>query len=531
MKLKRHQKIKGAINIEYKNIGHLFFTQADRNPAKIFLISPYSKKSSYTYSEIKERVILTENYLLNIGLIKGDRINIILLNSIEFLLLYLASLSLGITVVPINPELSSREMLYIIKNSQAKVVLYAEIFDFKIKEIKKQIQSLKIIKLHNLPNFEPIKKINKIITKNLYNPDLELTDEAVIIYTSGTTGNPKGVVLPHLNLLADTKAICNCLKFSSQIRSLGILPLFHNNGQVVTFLAPLFAGGTSVIADIKSSLMSFWYLVNKYKINWTSVMPSILAILLSLPSIRKDKSMKGIICAGQVLTRNIQNNFEKRFRIPIFEGFGLTETTSFACINYYPASKRKIGSIGKPIITNEMSIQNEKGKILDPYESGEICIRGLNVACEYLNLPVRNRTAFANGWFHSGDFGYQDKEGFFYFQCRKDFLIIKGGENIYPAEIENIFYEHKSVKECAVIGIPDSLLGENICAFVELKSNNFKTTSDELKKYLSGKIANFKQPKKIIITNNLKDLKEIPRGPTKKILYRVLEKYYSDHFQ
>ena len=191
----------------------------------------------------------------------------------------------------------------------------------------------------------------------------------------------------------------------------------------------------------KASLMSFWSLIDEHKVSWTSVMASILSILLSIPKKRKDNTLQGILCGGQTLTRSVQNEFENRFRVPIFEGYGLTETTSFSCINDYPAKKRKIGSIGKQLPTNEMTILDNDGKELGPNIEGEICIRGYNVACEYLGLPKENKKSFTNGWFHSGDYG-KDKDGYFYFHGRKDSLIIKGGENIYPAELENIIFNH-----------------------------------------------------------------------------------------
>ena len=349
----------------------------------------------------------------------------------------------------------------------------------------------------------------------------------MIIYTSGTTGNPKGVVLNHLNLLSDAKAISEWFQFSNDTRTLCILPLFHNNGQIVTLLTPLYSGGSTVIIKGKISLISFWEIVEKYEINWTSVMSSILAILLSIKKERKDATMKGIICGGQILTESLQKLFEERFKVPIFEGYGLTETTSFACFNNYPKEKRKNRSIGMPLPINEMTIMNEKGSELEPNKEGEICIRGLNVATEYLGLSEKNKESFKKGWFHSGDFGYKDNEGYYYFKTRKDFLIIKGGENIYPAELENVLFQNPEIEECAVIGIPDDLLGEEICAFVKIKEKS-EITEQELKRFCTGKIANFKQPKKIIIINKLKDLKEIPKGPTKKVLYRKLREYYKN---
>lgn len=440
--------------------------------------------------------------------------------------MYFAALTLGVTVVPINHDLAPPEMLYIIKNCESKVVFYDSVFEHKIEKLSDAVRDdTHLIGLHRFPKFEPL--ITEFATQEheLKIPELKLTDEAVIIYTSGTTGDPKGVVLTHLNLLSDAKAISERFQFAAETRTLCILPLFHNNGQVVTLLAPLYAGGSTVIVKGKASLMAFWRLVEKYGITWTSVMPSILSILLSLPIERKDKTLHGIICGGQVLTKSVQNDFETRFGVPIFEGYGLTETTSFACFNNYPAENRRACTVGTPLPINEMAIFDESSNELGPNVEGEICIRGINVANGYLALPQKNKESFANGWFHSGDFGYRDESGYYYFRSRKDALIIKGGENIYPAELENILFQHPAVAECAVIGIPNKLLGEEICAFVKLKACA-KTTTDELKQFCKGKLAKFKQAKKIIIIDELDDLQAIPKGPTKKVLYRKLREYY-----
>jgi acyl-CoA synthetase (AMP-forming)/AMP-acid ligase II len=172
-----------------------------------------------------------------------------------------------------------------------------------------------------------------------------------------------------------------------------------------------------------------------------------------------------------------------------------------------------------------MAVLDEDGNEVPPGTEGQICIRGLNVANEYLGLPERNRTSFANGWFHSGDFGHMDVDGYFYFGSRKDHMIIRGGENIYPAELENVIFEHPAVAEVAVIGVPDKLLGEAIVAFVKLH-DDAQATPQELASFCTGKIALFKQAREIYIIDHLPNIDSLPKGPTKKVLYRELKDYY-----
>ena len=519
-----HQRISKEVKIEYNNIYELFKTKLLQDQNKEFIFFPINEV--FTYKEFHEKFLKVAKYLENKNLKKGDRISVIIPNSPEFILIYFASLTSGITFVPINKNLASREILYIINNSKSKAVFYDYAITNKIEEIKNQIADKLLISLNKLPDFEPLKENLEI--KNFEVPKVELNDEAVIIYTSGTTGNPKGVISSHLNLLSDSKAISEWFHFSPETRTLCVLPMFHNNGQVVTLLTPLYAGGSTVVVKHKVDFTQFWSLIKEYNINWTSVVPSILSMLLSFPNDRIDTTMRGIICGGQILTRAVQNNFETRFKVPIFEGYGLTETTSFACFNNYPSEKRKIGSIGIPLPVNEMIILDDEGNELKANQEGEICIRGLNVAQGYLDLPEKNKKSFENGWFHSGDFGYKDEYDYYYFKTRKDFLIIKGGENIYPVELENVLYQHPAVSECAVIGIPDEIFGEEICAFVKLKENII-LKEDELKLFCLEKIAKFKQAKKIVIIDELNDMGELPKGPTKKILYRELKEYYMNN--
>jgi acyl-CoA synthetase (AMP-forming)/AMP-acid ligase II len=521
-----HQKMDSQITFDYSNVGQLLSKKVQENSNKTFLICPGKKTDKFTYLEFKSLVDKTIKFLKHIDLKKNDKIALIFHNSPEFLILYFAGLTMGLTIVPINPDMAQREIKFIIENSKSNAVFYVDKLESKINEISNFYDKIK---------FKKIESINDLALSNedkleIQNIEVGLTELAVIIYTSGTTGNPKGVKLSHLNLLSDALSISKIFNFNPETRALCILPLFHNNGQITTLLAPLYAGGSTIIVKGKASLYSFWDLVSEYKATWTSVMASILSILLSLPKERKDKTLIGLLCGGQVLTKSIHNNFEKRFGVPIFEGYGLTETTSFSCINDFPAEKRRIGSIGKALETNEMSILNENDQNVGPNVEGEICIRGYNVTLGYLGLEEKNKIAFRNGWFHSGDFGRKDEDGYYYIHGRKDSLIIKGGENVYPAEVENLLYQHNDVDECAVIGIPDKLLGEEICAFIKNKINK-KLTEEELKEFCKGKIAAFKQPKKIIIINDLEDLENIPKGPTKKILYKELKKYYLEHFQ
>ena len=446
--------------------------------------------------------------------------------------MYFAALSSGIIVCPINYNLVPREISYIVNDSKSKILFTDEEYIIKVEEILPEIPGIREIIIFSEGKADPkyfnlYQTIDDKPCEIIKDDNIDLDDKSVIIYTSGTSGNPKGVTLTHANLLADAQAIAEWFAFNSDTRTLCILPLFHNNGQIVTFLAPLWGGGSTIMIKGNVSLIAFWDLVNKYKANWSSVIPTILSVLLSFKRKRTDHHMQGIICGGALLPQSVQLQFEEIYNVPVFEGYGLTETTSFSCFNPLITSERKIGSIGKELPVNEMAIMDDDGNILPDDSVGEICIRGFNVFLEYCNLPERDKIAFRGGWFHSGDFGHRDSDGFYYISGRKDDLIIKGGENLYPREIENVVYMHPAVKDCAAIGIDHPIWGQDVAIFIEGKEN-MSITSEEIRKFCEDKIAVFKIPSKVFFINELPGLKEIPKGPTKKILRKELEKFYRD---
>jgi len=531
---REYQKIGTDFHFEFTSVFSLFFMRCKQQPHNEFLISLYkADEDRYTYQTFYEQVLRLREYLVSQNIKSGDVINIIIQNSAEFLIVYFGALSLGAVVSPINYNFAAREMLFIIKDSQGKMLFADEEVLDRIEQVRDQIdRDYRIIQFSRINTKYPYPVFNNIIRDSQPRPidplqknEVHLNDRAVIIYTSGTSGNPKGAILTHANLLADAQAIAEWFRFDATTRALCILPLFHNNGQVVTLLAPLWSGGSTIMIKGNVSLMLFWELAEKYKATWSSVIPTILSVLLNHRIGQKEKSLKGIICGGALLPKSVQLEFEKRFDVPIYEGYGLTETTSFSCFNPLEISKRKIGSIGRPLPVNEMAILDPDGQELPPHEIGEIGIRGLNVFLEYLNLPERNAAVFKEGWFHSGDYGFKDEDGYYYIQGRKDDMIIKGGENIYPREIENLVYMIPSVNECAVVGVPHAIWGEALVLFVETAQGE-KIERADLLEFLKNRIAFYKIPSEIYFIDELSGISEMPKGPTKKILRKELKKYY-----
>jgi len=515
-----HQQLERPVNLPYSNFFDLLKTHTDRGPDRPFVLFPESGRD-YTYRQFFNVALAAAEWLTVVAPAQKT-IALVLRNTPEFLAIYFGAVFLGITVVPINPDLAPREIRFIIENSESSTVFYDPVFQSKIAVLESEMSAA--VKFLALGDVADLPKVDAAAVEARL-PRVEPTTPAVIIYTSGTTGNPKGVLLSHMNFLADGKAVSEWFQFTPDTRSLCILPLFHNNGLVMSLTTTLYQGGSIVWTDPKSSLRSFWPLVEKYQATFTSVMPSVLAAILAFGLEGRRNSLQGIICGGQLLPLSLAEQFEARFGVPIFEGFGSTEASSYSSFNPYPAEKRKLGSVGKELPVSEMKVVDEADVEVPDGTEGELCIRGINVAIGYLKLPELQKLRFRNGWYHSGDYGYRDKDGFYYFRGRKDDLIVKGGEKIYPAEVENVLSLHPNVAESAVVGVDDAILGQEICAFVRLK-DDAPSNEGELLEYCAKSLARFKQPKRIVIINRLGNMPELPKGPTKKILHRELRDYY-----
>jgi len=515
-----HQQSERPIELPYSNFLDLLRTHAEIAPAREFLIFPESGRK-YSYRQFFEIAVAAADWLGNIAP-KQSTIGVVLRNTPEFLAIYFGAVFRGMTVVPVNPDLAAPEIRFIVENSESTTVFYDPALKAKLAGLESDMFSA--VRFLPFGDVADLAKID-VAAVEARLPQVEPTTPAAIIYTSGTTGYPKGVILSHMNFLADGKGMSEWFQFTSDTRSLCILPLFHNNGLVVSLATTLYMGGSIVMVDPKSSLRSFWALVERYNATFTSVMPSILAAILAFGFEGRPGLLKGIICGGQLLPLSLAEKFEARFGVPIFEGFGSTEASSYSCFNPYPAEKRKLGSVGKVLSVCEMKVVDDADVEVPDGTEGELCIRGINVAIGYLKLPELQKLRFRNGWYHSGDYGYRDSDGFYYFRGRKDDLIVKGGEKIYPAEVENVLSLHPNVAESAVIGVDDAILGQEICAFVKLK-DNAASTEKELLSYCAESLARFKQPKRIVIINRLDDMLDLPKGPTKKILHRELRDYY-----
>ncbi len=358
------------------------------------------------------------------------------------------------------------------------------------------------------------------------NPDalpeigMNAQDDAFIFYTSGTTGNPKGVLLTHYNSLHAIASLEEGLRQErGQEVALIFLPIFHVNAMFSCIAG--FNGGVKVVLRQGFSASEFWEVVERYRVTFWSAVPAVYNILLQTPETAEGRDLSSVkfgICGAAPMPIETFRRFEETFGIKIIEGYGLTEGTVASSINPVDGT-RKIGSIGKPLPGQEMKIRDDDGAELPQGEVGELCVYGGNVMKGYLRKPEANAETLRDGWLRTGDMAYMDEDGYFFIVDRKKEMIIRGGENIYPKEIDNVLYSHPKILEAAVVGVPDEIMGEEAKAYVVLKPKE-TMTEEEVRKFCKENLASFKVPRYVEFID------ELPKNIIGKTLKKHLKKQH-----
>jgi long-chain acyl-CoA synthetase len=338
-------------------------------------------------------------------------------------------------------------------------------------------------------------------------------DPALLMYTSGTTGQPKGALLTHANLLAAARAVAGWHGLGPADRCLSSLPLYHINGQVIATVTPFVSGG-SLVAPHRFSVSTWWDTVERHAPTWINVVPTIVAYLLNAADPRRAYRFPSVRfgrCASAPLPPEQHRAFERTFGIPVIEAMGLTESASVAFANPQDPARRKYGSPGLPCGVEAKVIEPESGRTLPPDAPGEICLRGPNVMRRYYASPEQTAKAFdTEGWLRTGDLGYRDADGYYFITGRLKELIIKGGENIAPREIDEALLRHPAVLEAAAVGIPDTDYGQEILACVVVRPGA-AVTEAELRAFCLAELGRYKTPKAF------RFVPELPKGPSGKV--------------
>lgn len=496
---------------EFQNIPDLLQARIVEAPDKPFLFSQ-SDNRQFTYQEFGRAVQRSAALLSARGIGKGDAVSLLMPNSVEYVIAYFACWQLGALAGPVNSLLKADELTYIISNSDTKALLVNSEYLAIVTQVSDQLPALKHVIV-----FDDVAESTRDDDDVLPHASISPDDEAIIIYTSGTTGKPKGCLLTHGNVIANARQISEWLGFGETDRLLTIMPLFHMNAVSVTTMAALYAGGSSVVSQ-KFSASRFWQIISDYKITSFGSVATMLSMLLStypegVPEGLHTEQLRFAMCGSAPVPAETIRRFEETFGCLVIEGYGLSESTCRSTFNP-PDTRRRAGSCGLPI-GNEMQVVDEEDNEVEVGALGEIVLRGDNILKGYYRNPEATAVAFRNGWFHTGDIGYKDADGFYFIVDRKSDMIIRGGENIYPREIDEVLYQHPAVASAAVIGVPDDLYGEEVAGFVVLREGS-EVSEAELIDFCKLHLADYKCPKTIRL------VKDIPKGPTGKLLKREL---------
>ncbi|WP_243291439.1 fatty acid--CoA ligase family protein [Bacillus sp. FJAT-47783] len=484
---------------------------------------------SYTYKKLEESINRFADSLTKLGVNKGDHIALLLGNSPHFVISLYGALKVGATVIPVNPTYTSKEIGYILNNGDVKLVITIDkllpLFETMNEQFPKVVNivscptSSESIDIESFPSLkgklEPFTSLVANGSPHYEGPTLQEDDVAVILYTSGTTGKPKGAMLTHKNVFSNAADVGAYLQMNYDDKVIAALPMFHVFCLTVALNGPLMAGATVIIVP-KFSPAEIFRLVKTYKATVFAGVPTMYNFLLQYEDGEPSdlQSLKLCISGGASMPVALLNGFEKKFNVRVSEGYGLSEASPVTTFN--PLDRpRKAGSIGTSILHVENKVVNELGEEVAPGEVGELTVRGPNVMKGYYKMPEETAHALRDGWLYTGDLAKKDEEGYFYIVDRKKDLILVGGYNVYPREVEEVLYDHPDVVEAAVIGIPDPEYGEAVKCFVVSKNKGL--TEDDLLQYCSDSLAKYKIPRSIEF------LEELPKNTTGKILRRALK--------
>ncbi len=470
-----------------------------------------------TYKMFDEMSNRVATGLISMGLKPGEYVGICYPNSIQWLVFYFGILKAGAVAVTYAYALSKDELVFLASHSQPKFILITEEKSPFLNEIKDSIGLQKIICDKGEFTFNDLIEKGSTSFKAI---DRDRTDVAAILYTGGTTGVPKGVMLTHENINTSAYNVAHNERSTENDRAICFLPLNHVFGQMHIMNATVFSAGCLEMLS-SFDLDKILYYASKGRITKLFAVPTVYTRLLSLDGLKeKLGSIRYCFSAAANLPLEIVKQWKEITGLTIHEGYGMTETASAVTFNHY--YRHVIGSIGTTVPSVEVQIRDLNGNLLPPHKEGEICIKGPNVMKGYLNNPEATKETFwENGWLRSGDIGYADENGYIYIVDRLKDMIITGGENVYPKEVEEAIYQKQEVQECAVIGLPDREWGEKVVAVIVPKSG-FNISSDEFKAFLKTKLAPYKVPKQYIV------LKELPKSAAGKILKRELKKIIAE---
>lgn len=503
------------------NLSKQLSITAKNHPTKTAFI--FNDKET-SYLELEGAVTRFASQLKQLGYKKGDHIALAVGNSPYFIIGLYGAIRIGAVVIPINPLYTAQEMTYILRNGDVKAVITMDVLMEKFMALEDDVQSVNHYIVCETGADTPtsvltkkMKSFTKLVqdgSLEFQGPSLNEDDTALILYTSGTTGKPKGAMLTHKNLYSNAKDTADYLTIDGNDRVIAALPMFHVFCLTVSLNAPLMNGGTILIMP-KFSPQEVFRIARDYHATIFAGVPTMYNYLLQSGKGSKEdfNDIRFCISGGSAMPVALLREFEQNFNVIVSEGFGLSEASPVTCFN--PLDRpRKPGSIGRSIVNVENKVVDEFGEEVRVGEVGELIVKGPNVMKGYYNMPEETAVTLKDGWLYTGDMARMDDEGYFYIVDRKNDMIIVGGYNVYPREVEEVLYEHPGVAEVAVIGVPHMESGETVLSFVVKKDPSI--TEGDLIEFSKGHLAKYKIPSKIVF------LDELPKNTTGKILRRQL---------
>ncbi|MBS0335372.1 MAG: AMP-binding protein [Proteobacteria bacterium] len=492
-----------------RTVRHFVDRQARERSAQPYLIAPETGRI-LTFGELRRQSENLCRFLLGAGYVPGDKIAFYCANGYQTAAVFLGTMYGGFVSVPLNLVSQGSQLEYVLEHSDTRLVFtdaeHAQALGDRVKAVAQDIEIIVI----------DVDAASLFLEERL--PALAVPAPAegapaLLMYTSGTTGRPKGCLLTQKNVVSGALYVQEAHQLTPQDRVLSSLPLYHINGQIVATVGPLVHGG-SVVAPHRFSVSQFWELLDRYECTWFNVVPTIISYLAASPAPAAPAGARSRVRFGRSasapLAPELHRAFERKFGLSIIETMGMTETAAPIFTNPLEQARRKYGSVGKPA-GNAAKVVGFDGAPCKPGEIGELAVKGDNVMLGYYKNPEETSKALdRDGWLHTGDLGYMDDEGYYFVTGRLKELIIKGGENIAPREIDDVLYKHPAVMDAAAVGMPDAHYGQEIFCAVVLKPG-CNATEAELRGFCEKELGRFKTPKVF------RFMADLPKGPSGKV--------------
>lgn len=493
------------------NFGYIIRKKAEVYPESTALINQATGEEC-TYEEIEHRSNSIARTLSARGIDKGDRIGGLFRNSIEFFTVFFAAAKLDAVVAPLNHRLEPSELEYLIEDSDPSLFVFEGVFDEKINALddRDTFDGRSLVRIdvretdedRSPTGTEPYDVLEEADSGPVEIPAHEFDDPTVVLYTSGSTGRPKGVPLSHKNLFFSSVGYITDVGLTFEDTTLTSSPVFHVGGLNILTLPLLQCGGT-VILQQEFEPEETWEIMAEHDVSKMFTIPTMLNMMVSVDGWQGYDldSLELMIGGGEPVTADLKESLQE-IDVPLVAAYGLTETTDgtlFLRPEYALEKGPKCN--GKPFTHANAKVVDEEGNEVPRGEEGELVHRGAIVADGYLNRPEKTEEAWRGGWFYTGDIARQDEGGHYYILGRKDNMIITGGENVYPSEVEEALYSHDDVKEVVVFGNPDEEWGEKVMAVVATETADLSGVV--LDEFLDGRLAKFKQPKEYVFTDEL----------------------------